>query len=141
MTKIKLENNWQHKTLENLEKRNIDKPNYDSYLVRRCYELYKTPLTDFTTEDLRIMIGQQIGLDYLVPLAIDILKTDLFAEGDYFEGDLLKNVLEVDSNFWDNNKEYWQTLNELIKDRRHEIKEAKFETINFDDSKNKNGSS
>ena len=138
---MKLEKNWRNKTLENLEKRNVDKPNCDGYLVRRCIELYKIPLEEFTTEDLRIMIGQQIGLVYLIPLAIDILKQDLFAEGDYFEGDLLKNVLLIDTIFWDNNEEYWQTLNELIKDRRHEIIEAKFEIINFDNSKSKSGSS
>ena len=136
---MKLENNWQQKTLENLEKRNIDKPTFDSYLVRRCFELYKVPLEEFTTEDLRIMIGQQIGLDYLIPLAIETLKKDLFAEGDYYEGDLLKNVLEIDTTFWNSNRKHWQTLNELIVDRRDEIKKAKFETINFDNSKNING--
>jgi len=132
---MKLENNWQHKTLQNLEKRNIEKSTYDCYLVRRCFELYKIPLDEFTTEDLRIMNGQQIGLDYLIPLAIETLKLDLFAKGDYFEGELLKNVLSIDANFWNNNREYWRTINELIKDRREEIKKAKFETIDFDKSK------
>ncbi len=134
--KMKLENNWQFKTLENLEKRSTENPNYQSYLTKRCFELYKTPLNEFKTEDLRIMIGQQIGLDYLIPLAIDTLKKDLFAEGDYFEGDLLKNVLLVDTSFWDNNKKHWQILNDLIKNRRDEIKKVKFETINFDNSNN-----
>jgi len=138
---MKLENNWRQKTLENLEKDFWSKPDYDSHLVTRCYELRKLPLDNFTTEDLRIMIGQEIGLDYLIPLALEVLTIDLFAEGDYFEGDLLKTVLSIDTNFWDNNKEYWHTLNELTRDRWQEIKEAKFETINFDNSKNKNGSS
>lgn len=133
---MKLESNWQFKTLENLEKRSTENPNYQSYLTQRCFELYKTPLNEFKTEDLRIMIGQQIGLDYLIPLAIDTLKKDLFAEGDYFEGDLLKNVLLVDTSFWDNNKKHWQILNDLIKNRRDEIKKVKFETINFDNSNN-----
>lgn len=134
--KMKLENNWQFKTLENLEKRSTDNPNDKSYLIKRCSELYKTPLNEFKIEDLRIMIGQQIGLDYLIPLAIDTLKNNLFAEGDHFEGDLLKNVLSVDTFFWNNNKKHWQILNDLIKNRRDEIKKAKFETINFDNSNN-----
>jgi hypothetical protein len=138
---MKLENNWLQKTLENLEKRNIDKPIHESYLVKRCYELYKVPLEEFTTEDLRIMIGQQIGLEYLIPLAFETLKENLFAEGDYYEGDLLKNILEIHTSFWDKNKEHWQTFNELIVDRRDEIKKAKFETINFDNSQYKDVSS
>ena len=92
---MKLENNWRQKTLENLEKDFWGKPDFDSHLVTRCYELRKLPLDNFTTEDLRIMIGQEIGLDYLIPLAIEVLTIDLFAEGDFFEGDLLKNVLEA----------------------------------------------
>ncbi|MCW5909657.1 MAG: hypothetical protein KIT62_01225 [Cyclobacteriaceae bacterium] len=132
---MKLENNWRHKTLENLEKTTISKSTYDSHLVRRCTELYKIPLDQFTTEDLRIMIGQQIGLKFLMPLAIETLSQDLFAEGNLYEGDLLKSVLSVDTVFWDNNKECWQNLNELIKDRRQDIKKAKFDTINFDNFK------
>lgn len=133
---MKLENGWQYKTLEDLEKNTIDKPHHESYLATRCYELYKTTLNKFTTEDLRIMIGQQIGLNYLIPLAIDTLRHDLFAEGDYFEGDLLKNVLLVDTAFWYHHKEHWQTLNDLIKHRRNEIERVRFETINFDNSIN-----
>src|SRR3954465_15505893 len=98
---MKLENNWRQKTLENLEKDYWNNPAYDSHLVRRCHELRKLPLGKFTTEDVRIMIGQQISLDYLIPSALEVLTIDLFAEGDFFEGDLLKNVLAIKTDFWD----------------------------------------
>jgi hypothetical protein len=78
------------------------------------------------------MIGQQIGLDHLIPPALEVLAIDLFAEGNFFEGDLLKNVLAVDTSFWDNHKVYWRTLDNLIKDRRVEINTHKFDTTNFD---------
>lgn len=96
---MKLENNWRQKTLENLEKDFWGKPDYDSHLVKRCHELRKLPLDNFITEELRIMIGQQISLDYLIPLALEVLTIDLFAEGDFFEGDLLKNVLAIKTGF------------------------------------------
>jgi hypothetical protein len=131
---MKLENNWRQKTLENLEKDFWSNADHASHLVKRCHELRKLPLNSFTTEDLRIMIGQQIGLDYLIPLAIEVLTIDLFAEGDFFEGDLLKNVLAIETDFWNNNKDHWITLNNLIKDRRSEIIAHKFETVNFDKS-------
>ena len=129
---MKLEKNWRNKTLENLEKKSWGPPNYDSYLVKRCHKLRTIPLNSFNTEDLRIMIGQNIGLDYLIPLALEVLSQDLFAEGDLFEGDLLNSVLGIETGFWDNNKPYWQTLNDLIKDRRDEIARYKFNTVNFD---------
>ena len=131
---MELENNWRQKTLENLENDYWGNPDYDSHLVRRCHELRKLPLDSFTTEDLRIMIGQQISLNYLIPLALDVLTIDLFAEGDFFEGDLLKNVLSIDTDFWNKNKNYWTALNNLIKDRGSEIIAYKFDTTKFDKS-------
>ena len=131
---MKLENNWRQKTLENLEKDFWGKPDFDSHLVTRCHELRKLQLDNFAIEDLRIMIGQQISLDYLIPLALEVLTIDLFAEGDFFEGDLLKNVLAIETNFWNENKNYWAALNNLIKDRRSEIIAHKFDTTNFDKS-------
>ncbi|MFZ2863768.1 MAG: contact-dependent growth inhibition system immunity protein [Ignavibacteriaceae bacterium] len=136
---IKLENNWRQKSLESLEKNTWTAPSSDegSYLIKTCNSLRKKQLQDFTTEDLRIMIGQEIGLYFLIPLAIETLTDNLFAEGDMYEGDLLKNVLDVDTKFWDDNKNYWQQLNDLIKDRRQEIKEMKFDISKFDNCKHR----
>jgi hypothetical protein len=136
---IKLENNWRQKSLESLEKKTWPALSSDegSYLIKTCNSLRKKQLQDFTTEDLRIMIGQEIGLYFLIPLAIETLTDNLFAEGDYYEGDLLKSVLDVDTKFWDDNKDYWQQLNELIKSRRQEIKEMKFDLSKFDNCKHR----
>ncbi len=136
---IKLENNWRQKSLESLEKKTWPALRSDegSYLIKTCNSLRKKQLQDFTTEDLRIMIGQEIGLYFLIPLAIETLTNDLFAEGDMYEGDLLKNVLEVDTKFWDDNKNYWQQLNEIIKDRRQEITKKKFDISKFDNCKHR----
>ncbi|MCF8254986.1 MAG: hypothetical protein K9H61_09645 [Bacteroidia bacterium] len=132
-----MENNWRHKTLENLEKKVWPTLSSDegSYLIKTCNSLRKKQLQDFTTEDLRIMIGQEIGLYFLMPLAIETLTDDLLAEGDI--GPLLKNVLETDTKFWDDNKNYWQQLNEIIKDRRHEIEKMKFDISKFDNCKHR----
>ncbi|MDF2455104.1 MAG: hypothetical protein K0R51_1097 [Cytophagaceae bacterium] len=136
---MKLENNWRQKSLESLENNTWPALSSDegSYLIRTCNSLRKKQLQDFTTEDLRIMIGQEIGLYFLVPLAIETLTDNLFAEGDYYEGDLLKSVLEVDTKFWDDNKNYWQQLNELFKNRRQEIKAMKFDISKFDSCKHR----
>lgn len=136
---IKLENNWRQKSLESLEKKTWPALSADegSYLIKTCNSLRKKQLQDFTTEDLRIMIGQEIGLYFLMPLVIETLTNDLFAEGDMYEGDLLKNVLEVDTKFWDDNKNYWQQLNDIIKDRRQEITKMKFDISKFDNCKHR----
>lgn len=135
LTMTKLENNWKQKTLTNLEMDEWKQPDNVSRLVARTIELRKIPLDKFTTEDLRLMIGQQFSLDYLVPLAFETLSVDLFAEGDFFEGDLLKNVLSIRTEYWENNKVYWLRLNDLIKNRRNEIVDKKFDLSNFDKCK------
>lgn len=88
-----------------------EKPTYNSYLVKRCTELCDTPISEFEVEDYRILIGQGIALKYIVSPAIDILSDNLFAEGDYYEGDLLKSVLTIDQSFWKENP----ILNEKLK--------------------------
>jgi len=128
-----LENNWRHKSIENLEKQNFGNPSEaPTNMVKRCLELCKVPLDKFTIEDLRLMIGQNFSLRHLIPLAIEHLKTDIFVEGDLFPGDLLKNVLAVDTKFWNDNKQLWREINELIKTRRDELASNKFSTILFD---------
>ncbi|MEO6184580.1 MAG: contact-dependent growth inhibition system immunity protein [Verrucomicrobiota bacterium] len=88
------------KSLQELEARDWGEPTYDSHLVTECHRLRRVPLREFTAENLRMMIGQQIALPYLVPLALDLLSTNPFTAGDCYEGDLLAAVLRADSRFW-----------------------------------------
>lgn len=46
------------------------------------------------------MIGQGIGLAWLVPLALDVLERQPPATGDFYPGDLLGSVLRVGHEFW-----------------------------------------
>jgi hypothetical protein len=71
-----------------------------SYLVQRVEQLCDVPISEFEVEDYRIIINQGIALEYLVSPAIEMLYNNLFAEGDYYEGDLLKAVLTIDKSFW-----------------------------------------
>lgn len=131
--KKNFENNWRQKTIENLEKKNFGNPNEaPTKMVKRCLELCKTPLEQFSVEDLRLMIGQDFSLRYLIPLAIEHLQVDIFIEGDYYPGDLLKNVLLVDKGFWLENEKLWTQINNLIENRRTEIATQKIPTSSFD---------
>ncbi|MEU4339514.1 contact-dependent growth inhibition system immunity protein [Micromonospora lupini] len=73
-----------------------------TFLVARCTALRRKPLADFTVEDLRIMLGQEIGVPALLPLAVRIVLREPLAEGDYFPGDLLTNVLRLPDSAWSN---------------------------------------
>lgn len=89
-----------HKSLQQLDGQDWGEPTYDSHLVIECHRLRRVPLHEFTIANLRIMIGQNIGLEHLVPLALERLDDNPFAEGDCYPCDLLTNVLKAEPAFW-----------------------------------------
>ncbi|MDJ0821227.1 MAG: contact-dependent growth inhibition system immunity protein [Paracoccaceae bacterium] len=86
-------------TLEQLEKEIWPEPKYTSHLVTTCHQSRNKRLGDYCVEDFRIMLGQSIGAFHLLPRAIEILRKDPFAEGDFFEGDLLVAIARHPENF------------------------------------------
>ncbi len=63
------------------------------------------------------MILQEVGLKYLLTEAISLLERDLLIEGNYYEGDLLNDVLSIKPENWKMNKENWNKVDELICDQ------------------------
>ena len=108
------------KSLEELECVYWEPPNIDSGLVNECYRLRKIPIYKLTSENLRILIGQQISLAYLLPLAFDKLEENLLSGGDFYSGDLLSSVAKVDNEFWDNNP----SLNNRVVELKTDIEQA-----------------
>jgi hypothetical protein len=102
------------KSLQELENDDWGKLDFDSDLVRTCHRLRHVPLEDFETGDLRIMIGQQISLFFLVPLALEKLEKDPLVEGNYYPGDLLKVVLEVPAKFWGVHTDMRDSLRRIV---------------------------
>lgn len=88
-------------TLEELENDVWGAPEFDSRLVTTCHKLRKKPIDDFTIEELRIMIGENIGLQFFVPRAVSVLERNPLAEGDNYPGDLLNAVTIADSSFFE----------------------------------------
>jgi hypothetical protein len=78
-----------------------DAPEGATRLVATVHELRRKPIGKLDVEDLRILLGQQIGVPTLVPRALDVLEHDPLAEGDYYPGDLLTVVLSrIPAEFW-----------------------------------------
>lgn len=99
-----------NKSLEELDGEDWGEPAYDSYVVRTCHALRRKPIGDLTTEEIRLAINQNIGLQWLLPLAIENLRKDPFISGDFFEGDLLKVTLSVPSPVWERHRDWQQDV-------------------------------
>lgn len=69
-------------TLDQVEQPWPPPPDSATDLVRRCHRLRRVPVGELTTEGLRVLLGQQIGVPTLLPLAVARL-VDPLAAGDY----------------------------------------------------------
>lgn len=88
------------KCLDEIEGVDWGEPNYESHLVVTCHKLRKKPIAEFTAEDLRIMIGQDISSEILIPIALNRLSEDALISGDLHDGDLLSVVSRLPSTYW-----------------------------------------
>lgn len=106
-------------TLEELENEVWPEPDFHSNLVINCHRLWKTPVDDFTTEDLYLMIGQGFGVRHLMPKALNTLQANPLAEGTFWEGDLLTEVIgavyKADDDFLAENPEVVPNLAEICR--------------------------
>ncbi|MEU0602492.1 contact-dependent growth inhibition system immunity protein [Streptomyces sp. NPDC006393] len=103
------------RSLEELERDRWPAPSGDATrLVATAHELRRKPIGALTVEDMRLLIGQNIGLTHLLPLALEVLRLDPMAEGDMYEGDLLVAVLTRTSEVWGKHPERERDLRLIV---------------------------
>ena len=101
-------------TLEQLEADDWGDPAPDATpLVRRILRLRRIPVETLSTEDLRLLIGQGVGLEHLIPRALDVAEANPLAAGDLYPGDLLVSLLAVPLDHWQHHLDQSLRINEL----------------------------
>jgi hypothetical protein len=90
----------ERRTIEQLENDQWEEVRFPSSLVEKCFQYRKVPISELSVEQLRLLIGQKIGLRYTVPKAIALLQANILAEGDYYPGDLLNSLLSLSEDDW-----------------------------------------
>lgn len=118
--------NIENSTIEQLENDfwpQLTKDDFQSYLITTIHKLRSKRIGSFEVEDLRIMIGNGVGMKYLVPKAIRVLTNNILAGGDFYEGDLLKFVLHSEPEYWKDNNTQWRTICELFESNRKTLEE------------------
>ena len=104
------------KSLQQLERTKWQKPQpTDTYLVGECLRLVSVPLRQLRPGDLRMLILQNIGLKYLVPLALERLRKKPLTDGTYYAGDLLNAVLNSEPQFWREHPKWRDEVREIAK--------------------------
>ena len=102
-------------SLEELEGRRWSVPaGGETRLMATVRELRRKPIGGLTVEDMRLLIGQDVGLAYLLPLAMEVLRVNPLAEGDMYEGDLLAAVLTRSAEVWRDFPDLRREVREIV---------------------------
>lgn len=107
-----------NKSLEELENSFWEHNDFDSYVVQTVQAARKKPLRELSNEEIRVLTGQRVGLKYILPMAVSILKNEPLAEIRFFEGDLLECVLRLSPADWNDNPDELRELKSIIRENR-----------------------
>jgi hypothetical protein len=77
-----------------------DPPADATRLIATAHALRRRPIGTLDVEDLRLLLGQQEGIEVLTPLALTKLEDNPLAEGDFYPGDLFEAVLKNPQSYW-----------------------------------------
>ena len=111
------------KSIEQLEKDVWKNPSeFPTDMVEKCYRYRKISIAELTNEQIRLLISQKIGVEYLIGIALEKLERNILTECDFYEGDLLMAVSSLPNEFWNKNKTEFLTFKKLIEKNSELIK-------------------
>jgi hypothetical protein len=98
---------------------------FPTTMIQEVFLARKIPMKDLSSNDLRLLASQNIGLSFILPYAIKILKENILEDAWYYPGDLLFAVLNVDKTFWKSHNDVYKEMIELLKNFRSELENSK----------------
>ncbi|WP_346908388.1 contact-dependent growth inhibition system immunity protein [uncultured Roseibium sp.] len=96
-----------------------------SNLLKRCEEATAKPLKDLDVGQIRLLITQDLGREYALPLAFVTLGENPFVQATHYRGDLLKACLELDQEFWIAHPDLWMDMCGIMEDLKRTIDDLK----------------
>ncbi|WP_313149777.1 contact-dependent growth inhibition system immunity protein [Streptomyces echinatus] len=106
------------RSIEQLEgERWPDPPQESTTLVRSVHQLRQRAIKDLSVEDLRRLISQDVGLHWLLPVALDFLRETAPQEAatGWYDDDLLSAVLTRRESVWRDNPRLARHLDETVR--------------------------
>ncbi|PWG06904.1 contact-dependent growth inhibition system immunity protein [Polaribacter aquimarinus] len=123
------------KSIEQLEKDIWKNPSeFPTDLVEKCHRYRKIGIAELTNEQIRLLISQNIGIEYLIGIALEKLERNILTECDFYEGDLLIAVSSLPTEFWNENQTEFLKFKNIVEQNsviiKTELGEKKFDRIN-----------
>ncbi|CDX27028.1 conserved hypothetical protein [Mesorhizobium plurifarium] len=101
-----------------------DSPPYPTSLVEQGNIALATPLRDLSNEQVRLLVSQGFGLEYVVPKAISILVENPLIGVTFYAGDLLTSCLNIPQQFWKENQHLWAELDGILQSLDQTVSEV-----------------
>lgn len=112
----------QSKSIEQLENDYWkEPPEFPTNLVKRCFEYRKIKVSELTIEQIRLLISQKIGIEFLIGIALEKLEQNIIVEGDLYEGDLLDSVSKVPTEFWNKNSTEFLNFKNIFESNKEKV--------------------
>ena len=111
-------------TIEELDGDVWTSPGYDSHLGKRVFELRKTGLSAFNMDDCRLMVGQGMSLEHVVPQALALLAVEPSSDDEVYPYALWEKLCEVDAAFWEARDALYQELRGLAQKTIGDLEES-----------------
>ncbi|WP_430377103.1 contact-dependent growth inhibition system immunity protein [Streptomyces sp. B1-3] len=105
------------KSLEQLDGERWGEPPPDATsLVRTVHEWRRRPIGMLEPDELARLIGQDIGLPWLLPLAVEILRDEATEQsgGGFIDGDLLYALVTRSPEVWSDHPEIARELKGVV---------------------------
>lgn len=109
------------KSVEELENIIWGEPPIRSHVVLTCHNARKKPLCQLTAEEIRCLIGQRVGLRYVLPLGVSLLKQDPLTAVTFFPGDLLLTLLRLERRDFAENPDALESFLSILRENSDAI--------------------
>lgn len=111
----------QNLSLRDLEATPLPRPHLKTYVSEKCANLWDIPLSSLSPQDVRLLIGQALGVRHLIPLAIQILRDNPFTEIEFYPGDLLLVVLRCAQSHQKDCSEFMPDIHAIANSGRQQL--------------------
>lgn len=119
------------RSLNELMKLEPSLPPYVTPMIERIEAACATPVRDLSVDQIRLLVGQQTGLEFIMPRALYELSKNPLVDASYYQGDLLNACLGVDSEFWMKHEGLWYDLNTIFEALRETMKDIEKQSESF----------
>lgn len=107
---LKRDKRSEEKTLTQLERDDWGPCTSESEIIQRLFRLRHKPLKLLALDDLRTAIHFGVGLNYVLPIVLDLLWNDPWLDSGNYTGDLLEAALRVGSDFYLSHPDYYRKV-------------------------------